>query len=569
MSILRSLGETISQWNNPFCDPRTRRTTLLIIIALGALFRVTMCFVGYPHQLHADEMNVIEPAIDMIERNSYLSYVYFHPDHFQIKICALLFNVYSLVRYGVDAASVGAIPAFYVIARLFTAMCGIAMIPVAHCLLERIKRGAGVFAAFTVAFFPAYITHSGYASPDVPLSLIILVLIYLGLRHLENGGIGTVVAMGVATAIGMTTKYPAAVCCFYVAGIIVIEGIRSRGAKVVALRVLVVAAVAFVCLFAISPNLVTDLGSVLASLKNESRTVHLGADGLGFFGNLWFYVTGLFSIPDATYNDTPYTNLESIAFLVVGVVWLARRKARYLIPFSLCLLLWLCLSVFGLHWLRWGLPMYAGPLVMMGLGLYVAVAAAATLLARGLPALQPFGGTGRRNVVVLRVAGIVIALLAAVYSLNALVSSAALAKTSVVPQTRVEALAYCEENGIAPQNSAFDGYTPFSFRLAGSARDSFVDATSLIPAENEGIEYIVISSYMYERYYSSDVGNVDAVSFYDAVKSKCDLVREWKATEIEQTPFGFVNLIAKIGYLATPMDECLAGPDIEIYRIPS
>ena len=78
MSILRSLGETISQWNNPFCDPRTRRTTLLIIIALGALFRVTMCFVGYPHQLHADEMNVIEPAIDMIERNSYLSLSLIH-----------------------------------------------------------------------------------------------------------------------------------------------------------------------------------------------------------------------------------------------------------------------------------------------------------------------------------------------------------------------------------------------------------------------------------------------------------------------------------------------------------
>lgn len=564
MGTLRNLGEAISQWNNPFCDPRTRRAVLFAIVAIGALLRVTMCFVGYPHQLHADEMNVIEPAVEMIERGSYLSYVYFHPDHFQIKICAFLFNAYSLLRYGADAAAVGAIPAFYVIARLVTAVCGIAMIPVAHCLLERIKRGTGVFAAFSVAFFPAYITHSGYASPDVPLSLVILVLIYLGVRHLERGGIGTVVAMGVATAIGMTTKYPAAICCFYVAGIIVVEGFRTRSAKEIALRILLVAAVAFVCLFAISPNLVTDLPSVLASLRNEARTVHLGADGLGFFGNLWFYATGLFSIPDATYNDTPYTSLESIVFLAAGIALLARRKARYLIPFSLCLLLWVCLSVFGLHWLRWGLPMYAGPLVLMGLGLYAAVAASATLLGR-TPAAPD--GARRSRGGLFAFAGIAIALLAAVFSLNALASSVALAKSAVVPQTRVEALAYCEENGITPQNSAFDGYTPFNLRLAGSAADSFADAASLETAENEGIDYIVISSYMYERYDPSNPDHMDAIRFYSTVRSECELVGEWKATEIEQTPFGLVNLMAKIGYLAAPANECLAGPDIAIYRI--
>ncbi|WP_139653388.1 ArnT family glycosyltransferase [Raoultibacter phocaeensis] len=567
MGVLGNLGTAVSDWKNPFLNARVRYSALAVIIVLGAIARITMCFIGFPFELHADEMNVVEPAVDMIARDSYLTYVYFHPDHMQIKLCALLFNAYSFIRYGVDAATVGVIPAFYVIARLITALCGIAMIPLAHGLLERIKQGAGVFGAFAVAFFPAYITHSGYASPDVPLSLIVLVLIYLGVRYIENGRLGLVIALGVATAIGMTTKYPAAICCFYVAGIIAFEGFRTRGAKAVALRVLLVAAVAFVCLFAISPNLVTDLGSVLASLKNESRPNHLGADGLGFFGNLQFYATGFFSIPDATYNDTPYTNFETFIPLVIGVFCLARTKARLLLPFALCLMFWVVLSVFSLHWLRWALPMYVGPLVLAGLGLYAMVGASSVFLARDRGAFGDSKGGGFRAARV-AVAGATAAL-AAVIALNALVSSAVLVKTAVVPQTRIEALAFCEEHNIAYENSAYDGYSPLNLRLAGHAKNAFTDATSLIPLDDgRDIEYVIISSYMYERYDPGNPEHAEALAFYDTVRNECELVHEWKATKIEQTPLGILNIAAKVGYLALPADECLAGPDNAIYRLP-
>ena len=549
---------------------RLRYSTLAAIIVVGAVLRITMCFAGFPFLLNADEMNVVEPAVDMISRGSYLTYVYYHPDHFQVKVCAFLFNVYAHLRYGVDAGTLGAIPAFYVIARLFAAICGIAMIPVAHSLAERLKPGAGVFAAFAVAFFPAYITHSGCASPDVPLSLIILVLIYLGIRYIDTGNVKLVVAMGIATAIGMTTKYPAAVCCFYVAGIIVFEGLKTRDLKSIALRILVVGAVAFASLFVISPNLVTDLGSVLAVLKNEARTVHLGADGLGFFGNLWFYVGQFFSIPDATYNDTPYTNFETVVPLVLGIVYLARTKARFLVPFALCPLLWVVLSMFGLHWLRWGLPMYVGLLVLVGLGLYTAVAAVAVVFGKLRPEAAGFDGAevGYRGALGKSIS-IAVAAVSVVFAANALISSVTLAKTAIVPQTRVEALAFCEEHGVTAANSVYDGYSPFNLRLAGHAKDAFADATSLVPIDDgRDIEYVIVSSYMYERYDPDNPDHAEALAFYDTVRSECELVQEWTATKIEQTPFGICNIAAKIGYLLMPTDECLSGPDNAIYRLP-
>lgn len=570
MNWLESFGKTVSQWNNPFLNPSIRRTTLLAILAIGGLFRIAMCFIGFPFELHADEMNVVEPAVDMISRNSYLTYVYYHPDHLQIKICAFLFNAYSLIRYGADAAAVGVIPAFYVIARLVTALCGIAMIPLAHCLCERIKRGAGVFGAFAIAFFPLYITHSGYASPDVPLSLIVLLLIYLGVRYLDEGSVKVVVALGVVTACGMATKYPAAVCAVYVALVIAFEGMRTRGLRPVVLRVLLAAAVAFATLFALSPNLITDLGSVLAALGGESRSTHLGSDGFNFFGNLWYYATGFVTIPDTTYNDTPYTSFESLVPLAIGVFYLVRTKAHFALAFLVSPILWVTLSVFGLHWLRWGLPMYVGPIVLVGLGLYAMVAASATLLAKRSGAQDGTavpGGVNRSAVS--KALGACAVALVGVYAVNALVSSAVLAKTAVVPQTRVEAIAFCEEHGISYENSAYDGYSPITPRLAGFADSAFTDATSLVPIDDgRDIEYVIISSYMYERYDPDNPDHAEALAFYDTVRSECELVQEWTATKIEQTPFGICNIAAKIGYLLVPADECLAGPDNAIYRLP-
>lgn len=153
--------------------------------------------------------------------------------------------------------------------------------------------------------------------------------------------------------------------------------------------------------------------------------------------------------------------------------------------------------------------------------------------------------------------------------LNAFAGSLALAKTSLVAQTRVVALTFCEEHGITAKNSAFDGYTPLYLRLAAYSQDSFADpASDLVPAEGRAFEYVITNSYMSGRYQEGNPDHAGALAYYAAPEERCEKVAAWQAARIEQLGFAHANAAAKIAYLLAPADECLSGPDITIYRLP-
>ena len=67
---------------------RKKRTAIwiLALITLGGLgLRLASCFWGYPMALHPDEFTIVDNAIDMLRRHSWLAFVYNRPDQFEIK----------------------------------------------------------------------------------------------------------------------------------------------------------------------------------------------------------------------------------------------------------------------------------------------------------------------------------------------------------------------------------------------------------------------------------------------------------------------------------------------------
>ena len=124
---------------------REKRTVIwiLALITLGGLvFRLASCFWGYPMALHPDEFTIVDNAIDMLRRHSWLAFVYNRPDQFEIKCNAALFAVASRILFGVPAyeAFETHYMAFYVIARGFTSLFGTAMIPLAAFLAGRMAK---------------------------------------------------------------------------------------------------------------------------------------------------------------------------------------------------------------------------------------------------------------------------------------------------------------------------------------------------------------------------------------------------------------------------------------------
>lgn len=87
--------------------PFGRIAPIALIVFIGMTLRVLIIVGAFPNLLLSDEINVVEPAISLLRNNTYICKAYFHPDHIQIKFCAVLFDLYARIRYGVSASELG------------------------------------------------------------------------------------------------------------------------------------------------------------------------------------------------------------------------------------------------------------------------------------------------------------------------------------------------------------------------------------------------------------------------------------------------------------------------------
>ena len=262
---------------------------MALVTLCGLALRAASCFWGYPMALHPDELTIVDNAIDMLRRHSWLAYVYNRPDQFEIKCNAALFAIASRILFKVPAyeAFETHYMAFYVIARGFTTVFGTAMIPLAAMLAGRMvrdgkqRRLTEIATAFIFAFSPILVEHSAYATPDIVLTFFVLLFAVQAQYFLESGKAKYLWLCVLTTGIAVTIKYPAAILCVLIAAMVIYRCVRDRKyGRMIGygiLSILLLLAVMFV----IAPNLFLDFKNVYETLTFEARPNHLGADGLG------------------------------------------------------------------------------------------------------------------------------------------------------------------------------------------------------------------------------------------------------------------------------------------------
>ena len=297
----------------------------------------------------------------------------------------------------------------------------------------------------------------------------------------------------------------------------------------------------------LSPYLFIRHAQVVNDFINEARPEHLGADGLGWLGNLRFYAASF-------YADAGV--LMALA-LVVGLTHLVRRRDSRLLPLLFSFGYWIALSRLSLHWNRWALPMYIGPLVLACLGLDV--------VWRRLESEQ----MGRRR---LLLAGTVVVVIFASMGLTSLARSVDLR----LSDTRVVGLDYAVGAGITRDQTIYDGYTPFAPGTNFSALSMEARAQA-----DPGVRFVMISSAMYDRYlrepdrYSAESAfyqRVNGMPFVAefvpntrtlAVQTRTTGPRGWKGLvpEVANT----VDAAAFLAYVPGAARP-LGGPTIKIFR---
>ena len=484
---------------------REKRTVIwiLALITLGGLvFRLASCFWGYPMALHPDEFTIVDNAIDMLRRHSWLAFVYNRPDQFEIKCNAALFAVASRILFGVPAyeAFETHYMAFYVIARGFTSLFGTAMIPLAAFLAGRMAKEENrkltqLITAFLFAFSPILVEHSAYATPDVVLTFFVLLFALLAQFYLESGKATWLWLSVVVTGIGISIKYPAGILCLVIAAMVIRRCIREKTYGKIVWDGFLSVSLLMLTVFLIAPNLFADFRSVYDTLVFEARPNHLGADGLGWLGNVRFYLS------------TMVLDLEPLSLLgaAAGLIWMLRHRSARTAVMLIAPVYLICISVLSLHWIQWGIPVYVFYDLLTAIGMAVLLSQIRRI-------------DSARSVK--KPASAVWLILTSILGLNLFLTSSGLTKNKLTEDTRSVSLRYCLEHGVNTANSLFEGYTPLSPNGAAGYRYyafHMADGKAFVNEPYATKQYFITSGAYSGRFLEASEQYPDEAEIYRAI----------------------------------------------------
>lgn len=417
------------------------------IIVLGFTLRVIGVHFGFPFLVHPDEPTISYNAFQMITRNSFDPNTFNRPDHIMVYINAITYQIASYLWFHKSASLTyeSNIQFFYVLGRLITAILGTITLYFAYLIGQEYNKRAGMIIALLFAIFPLFVKNSHFITPDIPLVLFVMVVMFFSIEYLKNSSKFNLFMMCLFTVLAIGEKYPGIILTILVLSVV---WMKMKDKKKL------VHVIVFICILQliITPFLFLRYDAVISALKVENRQTHPGADGLSFLGNMWFYAQTYYS----------GTGIILLVFLIIGVYYILKVHKNISVPIFFGFIYWIILSVSYLHWDRWGLPMFVTPLILSGIGISII--------------WDNIHINSQKYII-----GIVILFAIGSMFLASVTSSVIF----TLKDTRVAAYDYTITTNITPQNSMYEGYTPF------------LPSGPPITVGNYSAEYIIASSNKY------------------------------------------------------------------------
>lgn len=511
---------------------------LTLIFSLAFLIRRIGLKFGSPFLTHPDEWAIVEPAFSMTQNRTLDSNQYIRPDQITQLLNFFYLNVLNLIKTGKDISATlpgDKFPLYYA-SRVMIAVFGSLIPIIAYKIGKEGKINFSVPAALLFAFFPVYVLHSHFVTPDIPVTFFTLLIILFSLRYVRSKNTKYLYLATFFAAVNTAEKYPGLISF----GIVVfsILWVQNEKYSKQPLRILKNACIESLkffgfyvfFLYIVAPNLFINYGEVIENIKTEARSTHAGSDGLGWLGNMGFYI----------HNFYRYANFGVALFILAGIAGMFITK-NYVMLFGFYgMVYWVILSKLALHWERWALPMYTFPLLLAAFGFAF------------------LWHTLKSNRVPRTVVGAAFCL--AIVGL--VMQSFSLSIRYAYTNTTVAAYQYCQDFGIHQDDTLYEGYTPFS-----PSSNSFIDLSLMM----DETEYIILSSGAYGRFYNEPDRYADRILIYEQIRRENVLLKEFVATE----PASNIPLLAwaddmwyyaSLHLGATPSPR-FSGPTIEIYRI--
>ena len=467
-----------------FSDEKIEKYHYLIvglIFALACAVRVIGIDWGLPDSnLHPDEGIIFGQAYQCALDRSFEVREYYRPNHVTIKLVTLLYTALQDVFFssrGLDDFATNFAfhtTAFLTASRLLIALFGIGVVVFAYLIGRIFGKKQGLMAALLFAIFPAFIEHSHYITPDIPLLFFLMGVLWAGLKYHKKQSITWIFWMSFFTALATCEKYPGIYGSIIIAAAIII----SRYKKPIYILRDGALAVLFLVIgvMAISPVLIIDHKTVLEVLKGQNHSHHLGADGLNFPQTLWYYLktTGV------------HIGLLLSLFSIYGVVKSIKKDAKRTLILLSFFMYWIPISALKVHWERYTLPLYAFGLIMASMGICYFSEGFVEKLEKKKMFLTIKNG------------------LVALSVISLFMGSVAMDARFLSPDSRVYTVDKLAELGVGRDNSVYDCSTPLDYGGYYGAFANFVDGNAEEYKYGPMPQFIVTSSSQRDLYLISD-----------------------------------------------------------------
>ena len=518
---------------------------------------------------HPDEHRIVERAVRVHAGD--LNPRFFNWPSLSMYVLA---GVYGIVFGASPDGVVGGFahnPAlFYLVGRLVTALFGTATLAVLY-FTGRMAYGpaVGILAAALLAVDLLHVRDSHWVTPDVPLTLLVALATFYALRYWRDGGRANASAAGLVAGLAAAMKYPGGLAFL---GLVAAHAARRPGVpawrRVAGKEMILAAGLAVVGFLLGTPfALLTPAAfvqGVLAEVR-EVYTVQFGneADASGYLFHLAYSLPVAMSWPVyllalaglawalAVRGAREVVLLAfAVPYLLVIVTWSSRFE-RYAIPLLPCLTLLAAVAVVrGVGWLseRWRLARAPWPAIALVSAAVLLVAPAlARVVAYHRLLAQPDTRELGSNWIERYVApGARIAL--EPYSL-----SLPVARRPPREEPGSGALQPPRPMGLATEPAGGRG----GYWLVGP------DAYDLDRLLGDGVQYVVLSGFVYQRHRQACDRHPAPCRFYAELDARAQLV-------FSASP-GVEDAALRVGDIYSPLTRVFErrhpGPSIRIYRL--
>jgi hypothetical protein len=537
----------------------------------GLALRAWSVSYGLPDLYHPDEPRIVERAVRFHQGD--LNPRFFNwPSLYMYLVAGAYGLVFGASPDGVAGTFARDPAPFYLVGRLLTALFGTATLAVLY-FIGRIAYGRAVasVAASLLAVDLLHVRDSHWVTTDVPLTFLVALATFHALRYWRGGRSADAWAAGLVAGLATSMKYPGGLAFL---GVLVAHAARQAGRpgwrRAVGRDTVVAAGLAGAGFVLGTPFALLTPTAFVRGVVDELRQVHTvqfgnEADAPGYLFHL------AYSLPEAMGWPVYLLALAGLAWSVVARGAREAVLLAFAVPYLLLILTW------SSRFERYVIPLLPCLTLLAAVAL---VRGVGWLAERGRLASTPWRG-------------IVLAGAAALLVAPALGRVVAYHRLLARPDTRELGSGWIERQVPPGARIALEPYTlslPVAHRQLREAPGTLAGLQQPLPATSpmqragreggywlvrldtydldllveDGVEYVVLSGFVYQRHHQACDRHPAPCRFYAQLEARSQLV-------FSASP-GVEDALLRVGDIYSPLTRLRErrhpGPPIRIYRLP-